>query len=206
MDYKIKGIEGRKPSVTFLCTACNLKLHAPLSDAGSNTVCPTCSTPLQVPGTDELAKWQSWRGQEDRIRSMQAESQAAERQKKLHRKEQARLHEQTARESATSEPEAKQSGMHDLTWHAQINRWLAQAISMLNGALFIVFVVGSPLGGLIAGLTSPASSTAERVGMVVGGLIGGAIIGFVAGLLYCGFIALLINMSNNLQLLADERR
>ena len=72
MDYKIKGIEGRKPSVTFLCTACNLKLHAPLSDAGSNTVCPTCSTPLQVPGTDELAKWQSWRGQEeDSIRSMQ---------------------------------------------------------------------------------------------------------------------------------------
>ena len=38
------------------------------------------------------------------------------------------------------------------------------------------------------------------------GLIGGAIVGLVAGVVYCGFIALFINMSNNLQLLADERR
>ena len=205
MDYKIKGIEGRKPSVTFLCTACNLKLHAPLSDAGSNTVCPTCSTPLQVPGTDELAKWQSWRGQEeDSIRSMQdvaladkqrqaqanRSMQAEMRENRIQRKKQAQLFEQTA---------------DGLGSHTRINRWLAQAVSKLNATLFIVYVVGCPLGGLVAGLVIGTSSV-ERIEGALIGLIGGAIVGLVAGVVYCGFIALLINMSNNLQLLADERR
>ncbi|MCH2141371.1 MAG: permease [Phycisphaerales bacterium] len=193
--YNVKGLYGKRPSITFRCSQCNHKLTALLTDAGTDDTCPTCHTPLRVPGEVELKKWNDWQSQSDVIAAMKRDAEAVEAQK-------------VARPVPENTPlprvEPSRAGNREITWHAQLNNWLAQRVGLLNAIVFVLCIFAGSMFGLFFGIIFPEDVPRHILGPFIGLTIGTAV-GFLLGLVSCSLIALIINISNRLDQIADQQ-
>ncbi|MCH2143374.1 MAG: hypothetical protein MK077_10315 [Phycisphaerales bacterium] len=191
--YNVKGLYSKRPSITFRCSQCNHKLTASLTDAGTDDTCPTCHTPLRVPGEVELKKWKDWQSQSDVIAAMKRDAEAAEAQK---------VARPVPENTSMSRVEPSRAGNTEIPpWHDQLNNWLAQVVGFINATFFVLCVIISSFTGwFIGGNVARGQNTGEFIGLIIG-----AAIGLIVGLVYCGLIALIINISNRLDQIADQQ-
>ena len=199
--YNVKGLYSKRPSITFRCSHCNHKLTASLTDAGTDDTCPTCHTPLRVPGEIELKKWKDWQSQSDVIAAMKRDAEAVEAQK---------VARPVPENTSMSRVEPSRTGNTQITWHAQLNNWLAQIVSILNAVFFILCIFVTSIVGLVGGIREfeDLAGFKDLPGQIFGAILGltiGAAIGFLASLMYCGLIALVINISNRLDQIANQQ-
>ncbi|MCH2135299.1 MAG: hypothetical protein MK101_01810 [Phycisphaerales bacterium] len=75
-------------------------------------------------------------------------------------------------------------------WHHQINRWLVLNISALNAIVFILICLAGIVFAIIVG--RQAYRTEEIALAIVVGVLGFPL----AGVLYCGLIALLVEIAS----------
>jgi ribosomal protein S27E len=82
MKYKVKGLAGSTPTVSFRCEHCHGGLVASLEEAGQATECPSCGTTIAVPAGAELAEWKRHRTDQERAaKKKQAERMASRKAK-----------------------------------------------------------------------------------------------------------------------------
>ena len=192
MKYKIKGFSGSRPAVSFRCDHCHDGLVASLEEAGSETVCPTCAATLSVPAENELAEWRLRRSEEVRIEGKKRAEREAGRQRAIQAaQEDARQAQQEALQ--TQSPASTGTAQ---SWHVALNAKIAAAVSVLNAVVFCLIIGAGTFVGASSG-----KGVADDTGLIVGCLLG-FLFGLLVAFAYCGLIALLINMSNQLTALA----
>jgi hypothetical protein len=135
MQYKIRGLAGISPTVSFRCAKCRAALNAPLEEAGEILPCPGCESQLSVPGGDELAHWTAERAEIDREENKRlAEREAAQRRKPKAAARSAGWREADAGGAA---PHAGSQRLGGLTGAHAIAAWLHRHTS----AVVVVYVV-----------------------------------------------------------------
>lgn len=81
------------------------------------------------------------------------------------------------------------------------NRFLARSIAVLNATLAILIVFFSAIGMAFV-LSGVADGAGAKIALWFGGFILGTLLGSILALIFCGIIALLVDMR---QLLNDIR-
>ncbi|MDP6600917.1 MAG: hypothetical protein QGH76_01330 [Phycisphaerales bacterium] len=210
MKYKIKGLSGSNPTVSFRCEQCQGGLVASLDEAGQSTECPSCGSTIGVPGERELAEWHRHCADQKRA-DIQKQAERASR------RERSRVQPQEAAPAAVAAaekpgqikppPAAVRGRDRTVSWHVKLNEKLASVVSVLNAVAFYVVVAVVTLAGGMGGSNAVDAGGFEdgaRVFMVVLGLIVGCIVGVLIAFMYCGLIAVIINISNKLTIIAAK--
>ncbi len=106
MKYKVKGLSGSVPTVSFRCEHCRGGIVASLEEAGQSTGCPSCGATIAVPAGAELAEWKRHRADQERAANKKRAEHDARRKAK-----QAKLQATASQDEAPRDPrkEAKKA-------------------------------------------------------------------------------------------------
>ncbi|HJN79990.1 MAG: hypothetical protein QF781_01155 [Phycisphaerales bacterium] len=106
MKYKVKGLSGSTPTVSFRCEHCRGGIVASLEEAGQSTGCPSCGATIAVPAGAELAEWKRHRADQERAANKKRAEHDARREAK-----QAKLQATASQDEAPRDPhkEAKKA-------------------------------------------------------------------------------------------------
>jgi DNA-directed RNA polymerase subunit RPC12/RpoP len=215
MKYKIKGLSGSRPTVSFRCEQCHGGLVASLDEAGQSTECPSCGSTIGVPGERELAEWKRHCADQKRADIQKQAERASRRERSRVQAQEAAPAAVAAAETAGQiKPSPAAVRGRDRTgssWHVKMNEQLASVVSVLNAVAFYVVIVLCTIAGAIGGMSSgieqvgagPGAGPAPAVGALIGAIVG-CILGVLIAFMYCGLIAVIINISNKLTIIAAK--
>ncbi len=208
MKYKVKGLSGSVPTVSFRCEHCRGGIVASLEEAGQSTGCPSCGATIAVPAGAELAEWKRHRADQERAAMKKQAERTARRERKGTQVQEAAEAALAAAETGDHpEPASPAAGLDHKQkepWHVRLNDQLASAISVLNAVAFYVIIAFFTIAGGIAGGTDgwEYAGYAGQFALTAAGILAGFTGGATMAIMCCGLIAVLINISNKLSLIA----